>query len=182
MSLLGLKIESSGKGRDHRLSQLDRLLIRAKSMMPIQRERLFRRVHETLKISVRSVKEQYGCLAGRDAALPEDATETNEQQINPALDHLQGITVMMVPRRVKDSGGTRWQATLITSARERFVLTEEELSARGWYCAGIDQLEAVATRVRFSAEAVKSFLDGTATGDLPTTYQEIRRTIQQTWT
>ncbi|MBI5251907.1 MAG: toprim domain-containing protein [Desulfomonile tiedjei] len=166
---------------DDRMRLLDKLLLRSRKLMPIQREELFQKIHRQLKIPVKVIKEQYASLSTRAHAQDgQSATEFTDRSIAPSLDFVDGTTIMLVPRRVRQPNDPApyWQNTIVTSGRERFVLTQAELASRGWYAEALEQSDLSLAKVRYSPEVVERFLYGKAKGDLVQTYERIRETMR----
>ena len=93
--------------------------------------------------------------------------------ISPALDIVDGPMVIMAPKRVIDSESQvpRWQNTVVTSGKERFSLSDEELLKRGWYAPTLERSDIRVAKERYSTEAINGFLHGGLSGDLRKTYR-----------
>ena len=120
----------------------------------------------------------------------EEAEPQNPQQevvevgslrtIYPALDMVDENMIIMAPVRVLD-GETqvpRWQNTVVSSTKERFMLTNEELLKRGWYAPALERTDIRVAEERYSPEVIKGFLEGSLSGSLKETFSEIRRIIR----
>jgi DNA primase catalytic core len=160
----------------------DDLLPRVKKADPICQPDLIRKIHDELDIGVRALNEQLRLINvpadGDDDA--EGAEVLDLQTINPALDLVDGTMILLAPQKVRSVGNPipLWQNTVVTSDRERFVLTHEELSARGWHAPSLERVDVRVAEERYSRQVIEGFLDGNSHGDIAATFQEIRRTIK----
>ncbi len=101
--------------------------------------------------------------------------------VNPALDFIGDTALIMAPQRVMDAE-TRvphWQNTVVTSDRERFVLSHEELIGRGWYTPDLERTDIRVAEERYSSAVINGFLDGALSGNLQKTFSEIRDAIRR---
>jgi len=108
----------------------DELLPRIVHTDPIMQPDLIKRIHERLDVPVKALSEQLKLVREREA---NQKTEMKPLEVsslinvNPALDFIGDTALIMAPQRVIDAE-TRvphWQNTVVTSDRERFVLSHE---------------------------------------------------------
>jgi DNA primase catalytic core len=160
----------------------DELLPRVKKADPIRQPDMIRKIHDELDIGVRALNEQLRLFeAPLDSGDSADESEVLDlQTINPALDLVDGTMILLAPQKIRSEGNPipRWQNTVVTSDRERFILTHEELSARGWHAPSLERVDVRVAEERYSRHAIEGFLDGSLNGDIAATFQEIRRTIK----
>src|SRR5208337_4171551 len=100
--------------------------------------------------------------------------------ISPALDLVDGGMIIMAPIRVLDSETQvpRWQNTVVSSAKERFMLTNEELLKRGWYAPVLERTDIRVAEERYSLEVIRGYLEGSLSGGMEETFLGIRRIIR----
>ena len=137
---------SAVPAREAQLTKLkDELLPRVKKADPIVQPHLIQRIHGELDIGVRALNEQLKLVEvpveSRESL--QEAEILDLQQINPALDLVDGTMILLAPQKVRsaDAPIPRWQNTVVTSDRERFVLTHEELSARNWHAPSLERVD-----------------------------------------
>ncbi len=92
------------------------------------------------------------------------------EQIHPAL-HFGSRETLITHPFLGDNGREPW---VITSGRELFRLTEEELRGRGFFCSDLLYSE----RQHFSQQCVREFLAGRHGEDLTDVFFRIRETFQ----
>jgi DNA primase catalytic core len=160
----------------------DDLLPRVKKADPICQPDLIKKIHEELDIGVRALNEQLRLIeVPLDSGDSADESEVVDlQTINPALDLVDGTMILLAPQKVRSAGNPipRWQNTVVTSDRERFVLTHEDLSARGWHAPSLERVDVRVAEERYSRQVIEGFLDGSLNVDITGTFQEIRRTME----
>ncbi len=160
----------------------DDLLPRVNDADPIMRPDLIKRIHGRLDVPVKALNEQLK-LIRREVVKPSEADQLVEvgalRTINPALDLVDETMVIMAPKRVIDSESQvpRWQNTVVTSGKERFPLTNEELLKRGWYAPALERSDIRVAEERYSTETINGFLRGALSSDLRKTYTDIRNAI-----
>jgi DNA primase catalytic core len=161
----------------------DRLLPRVRKADPIMQPDMLKKIHDGLDVPMQALKDQLKLLSDPE---PEDQKNTHWEErgpfksINPALDLVDGSMLILTPRRVvnADDPIPRWQNTVVTSQRERFVLDAEHLVQRGWYAPAMERLDINLAEERYSSQAINGFLRGQLQGDLAATYKDIRRTVK----
>lgn len=162
----------------------DELLPRVVQTDPIMQPELIRRIHERLDIPVRSLNEQLKVMREREAKQKKDIEPLDVgalTTVNPALDFIGDTALIMAPQRVMDAE-TRvphWQNTVVTSDRERFVLSHEELIGRGWHTPELDRTDIRVAEERYSSGTINGFLKGPLSGDLGKTFSDIRGSIRR---
>jgi len=172
------------ESREDQLKRIrDELLPRVKRADPTMQPDRIKKIHSKFGVPVKALNEQLKridvdseCLA--DAAAVEDAGTL--LTISPALDLVDGTMIIMAPRRIirGDSQIPRWQNTVVTSDRERLILTHEELLQKGWYAPALEQTDIQVAEERYSADVINGFLSGHLQGDLARTFSEIRQIIR----
>jgi DNA primase catalytic core len=195
---LQMLMDSSLSPFDHQIEQIralgpreeclkrirDELLPRVMQADPIMQPELVKKIHEKLNIPVKALNEQLKLARGQESdqkkqieALEVCALTT----INPALDFIGDTAVIMTPQRVMDveSRVPRWQNTVVTTGRERFVISHEELIARGWHTPELDRTDIRVAEERYASAAINGFLDGSRSGNINKTFSDIRGAIQR---
>ena len=161
----------------------DRLLPKVKRADPIMQPELIKKIHAQLDVPVRALNEQLKRIREEVEAqtAQQEVVEVGSlRTINPALDMVDGAMIIMAPVRVLDSETQvpRWQNTVVSSTKERFMLTNEELLKRGWYAPALERTDIRVAEERYSQEVIKDFLEGSLSGSLKETFSEIRRIIR----
>jgi hypothetical protein len=170
--------------REDQLKKIkDDLLPRIRKADPIMRPELLKKIHIEFDITIKALNEQLKQIEQivPDQVAAPDLIEIGAlKTINPALDMVDGTMVIMAPIRVLDAESKipRWQNMVVTSNKERFSLTNEELLKKGWYAPALERTDIHVADERYSAEVIKGFLDGSLSGDLKTTYRDIRNGIR----
>ena len=170
--------------REEQLKMIkDRLLPRVKQADPIMQPELIKKIHDQLDIPLRALNEQLKRMRteGEAQAAQQEVIEVGSLRIvNPALDLIDGAMIIMAPIRVLDAETQvpRWQNTVVSSTRERFTLSNEELLKRGWYAPALERTDIRVAEERYSTEAINGFLEGSLSGSVKETFSEIRRIIQ----
>jgi hypothetical protein len=92
--------------------------------------------------------------------------------IHPALEFVNGKTLMMVPQMLPNGGNGKavWVPYMVTSEREIFSIEPEELHKRGYYT----ETDVMTFRPRYSPKSIASYLEGKINGDLSVAYIKIR--------
>ncbi len=170
--------------REEQLKMIkDRLLPKVKHADPIMQPELIKKIHVEFAVPIKALNEQMKQI--RDQAEPQNPQQEvvevgSLRTIYPALDMVDENMIIMAPVRVIDSESQfpRWQNTVVSSARERFMLTNEELLKRGWYAPALERTDIRVAEERYSPQAIKGFLEGSLSGDLKETFSEIRRIIR----
>jgi DNA primase catalytic core len=170
-------------GREEQLCKVrDDLLPRVKKADPICQPDLIKKIHEELDIGVRALNEQLRLIeVPLDSGVSAEESEVLDlQTINPALDLVDGTMILLAPQKVRSAGNPipRWQNTVITSARESFVLTHQELSARDWHAPSLERVDVRIAEERYSRQVIEGFLNGSLNGDIAAAFREIRRTLK----
>ncbi len=176
------KIIEKEKREDQLVCIRDELLPRVRKADPILQPDLIKKIHAAFDIPVKNLNEQLKQIQDRTNAEKKDLIEIGSLKIiNPALDMVDSTMVIMAPVRVldKESHVPRWQNTVITSNRERFALTHEELLKKGWYNPALERTDIRVAEERYSATILRDFLAGSASGDLKQTFKDIRSAIQR---
>src|SRR5208283_4354191 len=172
------------EAREGQLKRIrDDLLPKVKRADPIMQPELIKKIHNQLDVSVRALNEQLKQI--REEAEPQNPQQEvievgSLKTIYPALDMVDENMIIMAPVRVIDSESQfpRWQNTVVSSAKERFTLTNEELLKRGWYAPALERTDIRVAEERYSPEVIKGFLEGSLSGSLKETFSGIRRIIQ----
>jgi DNA primase len=191
-------IESALSPFDHEIEQVrfvepreeclksirDELLPRVIQADPIIQPELVKRIHEKLDLPIKVLNEQLKVMKDREANQKKDMEPLEVgalATVNPALDFIGDTALIMAPQRVMDAE-TRvphWQNTVVTSKRERFVLSHEELLGRGWHTPDMDRTDIRVAEERYSPEVIKGFLNGSLSGDIQKTFSEVRAAMQR---
>jgi DNA primase len=162
----------------------DDLLPRVKRADPIMQPDLIKRIHDKLDVPVRALNEQLKLMKQENEVNRNEYEQLVEvgalTTVSPALDLVNGTMVIMAPKRVIDSENhaPHWQNTIVTSHKERFVLTNEELLKREWYAPALERTDIRVAEKRYSAETIDGFLQGSLSGDLEKTFTNIRHAIR----
>ncbi len=170
--------------REEQLKSIrDRLLPRVKKADPIMQPELIKKIHAEFAVPIKALNEQIKQI--REEAEPQNPQQQvvevgSLRTIYPALDMVDENMIIMAPVRVLDgeSQVPRWQNTVVSSVKERFMLTNEELLKRGWYAPALERTDIRVAEERYSPEVIKGFLEESLSGDLKETFSEIRRIIQ----
>ena len=187
MSPFDLEIRRIGsvEAREDQLKKVrDDLLPKVKRADPIMQPDLIKKIHEKLAIPVKALNEQLKRIRDEELAQGNKGEGLVEvgalKTVSPALDLVDGKMIIMAPVRVLDVRVKfpRWQNTVVSSTRERFMLSNEELLKRGWYAPALERTDIRVAEERYSPEVIKGFLEGSLSGSLKETFLEIRRTIQ----
>jgi len=172
------------ESREEQLRRIrDDLLPRVERADPIMQPDLIKRIHDKLDVPVKALNEQLKRVKERDRANCDKDEHFMElgalTTISPALDLVNGAMVIMAPKRVMDSENQvpRWQNTVVTSDKEHFVLTNEELLKRKWYAPALERTDIRVAEERYSVQTIDGYLQGARSGDLKKTYTDIRNTI-----
>ncbi len=162
----------------------DELLPRVMQADPIMQPELVKKIHRRLNVPVKALNEQLKVLREREANQKKD-TEPLEVgaliTVNPVLDFVGETALIMAPQRVMDAE-TRiphWQNTVVTSQRERFVLTHEELLSKGWHTPELERTDIRVAEERYSSSVIRGFLQGSLPGNIEKTFSDIRAAIQR---
>lgn len=162
----------------------DELLPRITEVDPIMQPELVKRIHERLNVPVKALNEQLKIIREREAnqkkgieMLEVGALAT----VNPALDIVGDTALIIAPQRVMDMEDRvpHWQNTVVTSGRERFVLTQEELLVRGWHTPDLDRTDIRVAEERYSSAAINGFLEGSRSGNIQETFSAIRSAVRR---
>jgi hypothetical protein len=173
------------KPREECLKQIrDELLPRVLQADPIMQPDLIKRIHEKLNIPVKALNEQLKLIRERAPQKKEQFEPLDMgalTTVNPALDFIGDAALIMAPQRVMDTE-TRiphWQNTVVTSHRERFPLTHEELIARDWHTPDLERTDIRVAEERYSSGVIKGFLNGSLSGNIQKTFSDIRNAVRR---
>jgi hypothetical protein len=152
-----------------KVEALGSVMVRVNALPPMTRAPLIDLVSVKTGISKKEVKAHVEELAQQ--ARSEATVDFAEyEQIHPALHFGQKETLVTYPF-LGDNG---WEPWVITSERELFRLTRDELKSRGYFCPDLLYSE----RQHFSQECIKEFLAGLNSDDLTEVFFRIRKTFQ----
>ncbi len=160
---------------------LENVIHRAAAMEPIPRALLCKRMAKKLGLKEKDVREHIEVVINQDARSATRRSGTamdlsTYELVHPALHLGQHGTIMTIPLMETNpkTGKRQWEPWAVTSDRELFPLTQEELNRRGCYCNDI----LCPGRQRYSQPAITEFLERKRQGDLAGTYNLIKRVYQ----
>lgn len=152
-----------------RVEALEQVVGRVNGLPPMTRAPLIDLISAKTGISKKDVKAHVEELALQAQNQPTADFEEYEQ-IHPALHFGHKETLVTYPFLGEDG----WVPWVITSERELFPLTREELRGRGYFCADLLYSE----RQYFSQQCVREFVAGRNGEDLVDVFFRIRKTFQ----
>ncbi len=164
-----------------KIHALGNVINRAAAMEPMPRALLCKRMAKKLGLKEKDVREHIEGVVNEEArsATRRSGTVmdlTTYELVHPALHLGPHGTLMTIPLMGTNSktGKRQWEPWAVTSERELFPLTHEELNRRGYYCNDI----LCPGRQRYSQPVITEFLEGKRQGDLAGTYNLIKRVYQ----
>ncbi|MGO9572522.1 MAG: toprim domain-containing protein [Desulfomonilaceae bacterium] len=155
---------------EKKIEELENVFRRCKKMRPLEKEAVIDKI-----VGLGFYKK---VLREHIAKLPDEASEdalaidlTDCQLIHPALDFADKTMVMTVPQLVHDleKNKAEWVPWMVTSGKEFFPVTPEELRKRKYFANSIVGAE----EPRYTQRTIDVFLNGAAEGDLSKTFMWI---------
>jgi hypothetical protein len=150
-------------------------------MEPMHRGALIKRVSKKLGLREKDVRDHVESIPDPTSQSltwrSGDMIDLGQYElIHPALHYGPRGTLMGIPLMVTSpqTGRREWEPWVITSERELFSLTHEELNRRGYYCNDI----VTPGRQRYSQQVITEYLEGSRMGDLAGTFSRIKAVFQ----
>jgi DNA primase catalytic core len=170
---LGPELDSHDK-----IKSLENAMLRIREMEPMYRAALTKEISSKLGMREKDVREHIEGLPPRTGNGPrkEIIDVQDYELIHPALHHGSHGALITIPLMGKNpkTGRSEWQPWAVTSDRELFTLTHEELNRRGYYCNDI----LCPGRQRYNQQVIAEFVNGYREGDLQGTINLIKRIYQ----
>lgn len=152
-----------------KVEALEEVMIRIDGLPSMTRAPLIDLISAKTGITKKEVKAHVEELA-LQARSQATADFAEYEQIHPALHFGQRETLVTYPFLGEDG----WEPWVISSKRELFRLTRDELKGRGYFCPDLLYSE----RQHFSQQCIKEFLAGRNADDLAEVFFRIRKTFQ----
>jgi len=160
-----------------KIEAMEAVMRRIAFMEPMYRASLCKRISKKVGIKEKDVRDHMEQLSRSSTLRTGSVIDTASYElVHPALHFGNYGTLITIPL-MGENPKTRkreWQPWAVTSGREIFPLTHEELNSRGYYCHDI----ICPGRQRYRHEVVTEFLEGTKEGDLGGTFAFIKRIYQ----
>jgi len=157
-----------------KIEAMESVMRRVAVMEPMRRASLCKRISKKVGLKEKDVRDHMeqltrGATVGARAAIDTASYEL----VHPALHFGTHGNLVTIPLMGENSKTRKreWQPWAVTSERELFPLTHEELNSRGYYCNDI----ICPGRQRYRQEIITEFLEGTRQADLPGTFNLIKR-------
>jgi DNA primase catalytic core len=161
---------------------LENVLRRAQQMEPMHKGALIKRIAKKLGLREKDVREHVeGIPVENNQSVTwrsGDMIDLDQYElIHPALHYGPRGNLMGIPLMVTNpqTGRREWEPWVITSDRELFSLTHEELNRRGYYCNDI----VTPGRQRYSQQVITEYLEGSRKADLGGTFSRIKAVFQR---
>jgi DNA primase catalytic core len=160
-----------------KIEAMESVMSRIAVMEPMHRAFLCKRISKKVGLKEKDVRDHMEQLLRSATLHTGSVIDTASHELaHPALHFGNNGTLMTIPL-MGENPKTRkreWQPWAVTSGREFFPLTHEELNSRGYYCHDI----ICPGRQRYRQETITDFLEGTKQGDLAGTLGFIKRIYQ----
>ena len=161
---------------EEKIKELKPVFARCNTMEPLIRSATIDRIAQAVGFSKKQVELHIEALAdtrGEDAPILDLGQLTC---VHPALDYVQGITLVQIPQLQPNpkTGRPQWVPFMVTSKREFFPLEPEELHKRGFYV----ESSVVPAPRRYSPEAIADFLAERREGDIKKAFPRIVRILR----
>ncbi len=152
-----------------KVETLEEVMTRIGSLTPLTKAPLVELISKKVGQSKKEVNEHLALLAKQ--ATKEIKMDFKEyEEIHPALHFGYDETLVTCPFL----GNEGWESWVITSNREAFPLSQDELRKRGYCCKSIVKTE----KQQFSPQVVKEFLSGRQSDDLVNVFIRIKDTLK----
>lgn len=160
---------------ERKIAELDGALRRVRTMRPLEQAAVIDRIAD-LGFSKKAIREQIAALPPEDDE-PDLIDLTDCRPVHPALDGVNGSTLMTVPQLVRnpETKNAEWRPWIVTSDREFFPVEPEELRKRGYFAASA----VSADEPRYSQRVLIDFLEESRTGDLPSVFHSIEALLRE---
>ena len=161
---------------EEKIKALEPLFTRCDKMEPLMRSATIDRIARAVGFPKKQVERHIEALADTRV---EEAPILDLGQltcVHPALDYVQGITLVQIPQLQPNpkTGRPQWIPYMVNSKREFFPLEPEELQQRGFYV----ESSVVPAPRRYSPEAIADFLAGRREGDIKRVFPRIVRILR----
>ncbi|MGO9119705.1 MAG: toprim domain-containing protein [Desulfomonilaceae bacterium] len=159
---------------ERKIVALETVFRRCKNLKPLHQVATIDRIVK-LGFPKTIVQKHIASLADKNHDLPSLIDLSVHVNIHPALEFVNGKTLMMVPQMIPngENGKAVWIPYMVTSEREMFSIEPEELHKRSYYT----ETDVIPVRPRYSPKNIAGFLEGKVTGDLSVAYRRIRSVL-----
>jgi DNA primase catalytic core len=162
---------------EKKISALERVFHRCKRMQPLQQLATIERIAKELGFTKTIVQKHIASMPDENDGSLSFMDLSEHVNIHPALEFVNGKTLIMVPRMQPNGGNGKavWIPFMVTSDKEIFPIEPNELQKRGYYT----ETDVISVRPRYSPKALAGFLGGKNSGDLTGTYRRIHSVLVQ---